>query len=222
MLFKDAYMNRRCFTKALLILFMSSLTALIVFKLNLHSQEGYEAIGRYINSFGSLAALIYIIFFTLRTLVFVLPYFIMVIIGGNIFGQLPGFLYSMAAVFTSASLAFFLARYLGKDFARRFVKGKLQELDFKVETHGFRIILLMRLSSVVPFDIFNYAAGVTRMRYKDFILGTVLGIIPETFSLTYVGSNIFNPLSGKFLAALGLLLLTVAIPYLYSRFMKKK
>ncbi|MCX7711666.1 MAG: TVP38/TMEM64 family protein, partial [Clostridia bacterium] len=146
----------------------------------------------------------------------------MVVLSGRLFGPLLGFIYSMISVFTSASLAYFISRYLGKDFVEKLLRGKIQQLDEKAETHGFKIVLVMRLSSVFPFDVFNYALGLTKVKYKDFILGTIIGIIPETFSLTFMGSSLHSPKSGKFFIAVAMLLLTMGVPLIYKKLKKKK
>ncbi len=207
--------------KVIPALLMLAAVGYLIVRFQLYSRQGYKSVVRYINSFGPLSAVIYILFFSFRTLVLIIPYSAMVVLGGSLFGPYRGFIYSMLAVFASASIAFLVGRYLGKDFVQKLIKGKVENLDSKVEKHGFKIILFMRLSTVFPFDILNYAAGLTKLSYKNFILGTVLGVIPETFSLSFLGSSIHRPFSKKFLLAVGLMALTVGIPFLFKRLRKK-
>jgi uncharacterized membrane protein YdjX (TVP38/TMEM64 family) len=63
----------------------------------------------------------------------------------------------------------------------------------------------------------NYAAGLSKIRYIDFILGTILGSIPEIFSLTYISSNIENPLSLKFKIGIIVFIITVAVPFFFNK-----
>ncbi len=206
--------------------FASAIVFLVVkFKLydtRLYTTENYYFVLHYIKSFGPISGLIYALIFALRTLILIIPYSAMTVLSGNVFGPWKGFLYSMAGVFLSASLAFFIGRYLGKDFVQKIVKGRIAKLDDKVEEHGFKIILFMRLSYIFPFDILNYAAGLTKIKYSQFILGTLLGLTPETFVLCFFGSRLKKPFSHQFFIAIGLLLLTIGIPILYNRYKKTK
>lgn len=183
--------------------------------------QNFNLIKKYIKSFGQFAVIAFILIFLLRTFLVVFPYSIMVIFGGSIFGWRWGFLYSMFAVFLSASMAYFMSKYLGKEFVQKLLRGKLKQLDSKVEEHGFKIILFMRLSTVFPYDILNYAAGLTKIGYRDFIMGTLLGMTLETFSLNFLGANARNPFSPKFKFAIVLILLTIAVPVIYNKFKKK-
>ena len=183
--------------------------------------RNFGLIKKYINSFGRFTVIAFILIFLLRTFLVIFPYSIMVIFGGSIFGWRWGFLYSMIAVFLSASMAYFISKYLGKEFVQKLLHGKLKQLDSKVEEHGFKIILFMRLSTVFPYDILNYAAGLTKLRYRAFITGTLLGMALETFSLNFLGANARNPFSPKFKFAVILILLTIAVPVIYNKFKKK-
>jgi uncharacterized membrane protein YdjX (TVP38/TMEM64 family) len=65
----------------------------------------------------------------------------------------------------------------------RILKNKLKNFDSKMEKHGFSIILSLRLSMLFPFDIVNYAAGMSKIRYRDFILGTMIELYLKCFPL---------------------------------------
>ena len=181
----------------------------------------FSLVKSYIKSFGKYAVIAFILIFVLRTFLLIFPYSLMVIFGGSMFGWRWGFLYSMIAVFLSASMAYLISKYLGKEFVQKLLRGKLKQLDSKVEEHGFKIILFMRLSTVFPYDILNYAAGLTKIRYRNFILGTILGMTLETFSLNFLGANARNPFSPKFKFAVILILLTIVVPVIYNEYKKK-
>jgi uncharacterized membrane protein YdjX (TVP38/TMEM64 family) len=183
--------------------------------------QNFGLVKKYIKSLGEFAVIAFIIIFVLRTFLLIFPYSVMVIFGGSVFGWRWGFLFSMIAVFLSATMAYFISKYLGKEFVQKLLRGKLKQLDSKVEEHGFKIILFMRLSTVFPYDILNYAAGLTKIKYRDFILGTLLGMTLETFSLNFLGANAKDPFSPKFKFAVILILLTIAVPVIYNKFKKK-
>lgn len=184
-------------------------------------KNAFNYVKNYVNSFGQYAVIAFILIFSLRTLLLIFPYSVMVFFGGSIFGPRLGFIYSMISVFISASMAYFMSKYLGKEFVQKLLRGKLKQLDSKVEEHGFKIILFMRLSTVFPYDILNFAAGLTKIRYRAFILGTLLGMFLETFSINYLGATARNPFSLKFKIAIGLIILTIAIPSIYNKLKKK-
>lgn len=213
--------GRYLYLKIFLSAAMICLLALLLYKSGYFNSFGCSKIRICIHSFGKFAAAAYILVFSLRTLLVFFPYSVMVMLGGSLFGPFWGFLYSMISVFISASLAFYLGRFLRKDAVRKILGGRLKLMDSKLEKHGFKVLLLMRISALFPFDAVNYAAGLTRMKYRDFILATVLGVTVETFSYAYLGENLKNPFSWRSILAVLLVLLTVALPFAYGRVRKK-
>lgn len=230
-------MNKKStYIKAAVLVLLVFIGTIILFKLNIltFSQinsarhivikffKGYLTKSEnFIYTHKSTAPILYIVIFTVRTIFIIFPYSVMIVFGGKIFGPVLGFIYSMVAIYLSSSLAFGLGRFLDKKIIERILKKELKGLDSKVEKHGFKIIFLMRISMIFPFDLLSFTAGMSKMNYKDFILGTILGIIPETLSLTYLGKNLSNPFSFEFVFTLILVLVTVAIPIVYSKVFKK-
>jgi Uncharacterized conserved protein len=109
--------------------------------------------------------------------------------GGIIFGSIKGFALSMFGFFLSGSLAFFLSRILGKSFVDNILQGKILKIDDSIEKNGLKIMFLLRLPPILPFDIVSYAAGLTKVKYKDFIIGSLLGVIPETIGYCFMGNG---------------------------------
>lgn len=140
----------------------------------------------YILSFEVLAPLSFIALYTLRTLLVVFPVAIFAIISGSLFGFGPGFFYSMVGAFLSATIAFFISRYLARDIVKKYLSDRVHLFKGHVPK-GFKIILFLRLIMIMPFDAFSYVVGVTKITYKDFILGTVIGIAPEFLAYSYLG-----------------------------------
>ncbi len=186
----------------------------------------FKEIGRDIEVFISeqknFAPIIFLIIFSLRTLFIVFPCSIMILLGGRVFGPTLGFTLSMIAIYISATLAFLIGRFFDNKVIERVLKIEFKALDSKVEKHGFGIIFFMRISMLFPFDILNLASGMSKIKYRDFILGTLLGVIPETVSLTYLGHNITNPLSIEFIISVILVLLTITISLTVRKLKKNK
>ena len=99
---------------------------------------------------------------------------------------------------------------------------KLDEIYRQSEgSKGFTFVLLMRLIPVLPWEIQNYVAGLTKVSPPTFIAGTMLGIIPGSFSLVFLGDAVTDPTSWQFFAAVALKIATALIPvvaiYIRSR-----
>ncbi len=91
------------------------------------------------------------------------------------------------------------------------LRGKALKLDNNIEKYGFKIMTMMRLSFVFPFDPLSYASGLSKMKYRDFILGTLIGIFPEMITYSFMGKNIEHPFSIKFILPILLLVIVVII-----------
>jgi uncharacterized membrane protein YdjX (TVP38/TMEM64 family) len=147
---------------------------------------------------------------------------LMTVIAGSLYGPLNGVLLSLLGLFFSSTLAFYLGRSLGKPFVNKLTKGKLVALDSNIEKHGFKIIFLMRFSTLFPYDLLSYAAGITKINYVDFIVGSLLGITPEVIAYSYLGQHIENPMSKKFiLPIVSVLLIGFLGSYTYRIYHKK-
>jgi uncharacterized membrane protein YdjX (TVP38/TMEM64 family) len=83
-----------------------------------------------------------------------------------------------------SSQAFFIGRYLGRDFAASLIGDKLKKYDDGIERNGFATVLYLRLV-YFPFTPMNFGMGLTKVRFKDYFAGTALGIIVGTFIFTF-------------------------------------
>lgn len=181
-----------------------------------------RGIKRYIRSYGKFASLVFVLIYSLKPILFIVPASLLSIIAGGIFGAFKAFILSMIGCFFSASLAFLLARSLGKPFVDKLLKGKALKLYDGIEKHGFIIMLLMRLSFIFPYDPLSYAAGLTVMSYKDFILGTIIGIAPEMISYSFMGRNLNKPFSIKFFLPIILIIVVASTAaFVYKKYKDK-
>lgn len=171
----------------------------------------------YIISFGPYAAFVFIFLFTIKPILIFFPTMIFTAIAGNIFGPISGFFLTIIGLFTSATTAFFLSKFLGKTFANKVTRGKLLKLDDNIEQHGFKIMLLMRLSTLFPYDPLSYAAGLTKISYFAFITATIIGSSPEMLAYSFVGHNMLHPSIHKIIVPI-LIIIVFAIlgSYLYK------
>ncbi len=136
---------------------------------------------------GSLGPAVFVAGYALATVALV-PGSILTLAGGAIFGLGEGAALVFLGAVAGSSLAFLVARYLARGpIERRLAREpRFAAIDDAVGRGGRKIVFLLRLSPVVPFSLLNYALGLTRVRFADYILGS-FGMIPGTFLYVYYG-----------------------------------
>jgi uncharacterized membrane protein YdjX (TVP38/TMEM64 family) len=141
-----------------------------------------------IDGLGIWGPIAFIAAYNLATLLFV-PGSILTLGGGAIFGWWWGTVYVFAASTLGATLAFLIGRYLCRDRVVKYMEThqKFQALDRAVHQEGLKIVFLTRLCPLFPFNLLNYALGITRVSLKDYVLGSS-GMIPGTVMYVYSGS----------------------------------
>ena len=135
-----------------------------------------------VQSAGPLGPVLFVLIYTIGVLF--LPATPFTIAGAVIFGKFHGMLYNLAADVLGASISFYLGRYFLHGVARGFLETRMPWLDRKAEEEGFTVIFYLRIFWF-PFIVLNYAAGATRIRFRDYLLGTMLGLLPPVFIFTY-------------------------------------
>ena len=142
----------------------------------------------WIDSFGFWTPVAFIVIYNLATVLFV-PGSIVTMGGGLIFGVVWGSVYVFIAATLGAISAFLIGRYLSRDWVAKLLEKhpNFKAIDEAVAREGFKIVFLTRLSPVFPFNLLNYAFGVTKVSLKDYFFGSI-GMIPGTVMYVYLGS----------------------------------
>jgi uncharacterized membrane protein YdjX (TVP38/TMEM64 family) len=123
--------------------------------------------------------------------VFALPASIFVIAAGVIWGWKLGGLYAIIGGFLGAIAAYYVGGFLGEGLLDKF--GSVgRGVRKQVESSGFMSMLIVRLIPGPPFAVWNYAAGVAKMRFRDYALATLIGIIPSHLVFTYCADSLVN------------------------------
>jgi uncharacterized membrane protein YdjX (TVP38/TMEM64 family) len=144
----------------------------------------------WVESLGAIAPIGFIVLYNLAT-VLLIPGSVLTLGSGVLFGLWWGSL----VVFFAATLGATLAFWIGRNVARGWVSEKMiaypkfKAIDQAVAKEGFKIVFLTRLSPLFPFNLLNYAFGITQVSLKDYVLGSV-GMIPGTILYVYIGSLI--------------------------------
>jgi uncharacterized membrane protein YdjX (TVP38/TMEM64 family)/rhodanese-related sulfurtransferase len=152
-----------------------------------------------------------------------LPGSVLTLAGGALFGPVLGTLYSLTAATIGATLAFAIARYLAADWVARKAGGRTRQLIDGVEQEGWRFVAFVRLVPLVPFNLLNYALGLTRVRLLHYVVASFLFMLPGAVAYTYLGYAGREALAGgegvirKALIAVALLGVVAFVPRLVRR-----
>lgn len=139
------------------------------------------------------------------------------ITSGAVLGFATGFPVALAGSLVGATIAFFIARGLGREGSQELLGGRLMSIDDWIGDNDFVSIVVLRLMPIVPFNLLNYAAGLTAMRPSRYIAGSVIGILPGTALTTFAASRANDPSSSAFLLAAGALLVIVIVSTIAAR-----
>lgn len=148
--------------------------------------KGYltaTALGDFLKQAGIWAPIAYIIIYILGVCLFI-PGTLLTGLGAAIFGPYWGFLYVWIGAMIGAACTFIIGRTLGRDFAAGLIGDRLKKYDDAIERNGFTTVLYLRLV-YFPFTPMNFGMGLTKIKFKDYIWGTGLGIIVGTFIFTF-------------------------------------
>ena len=148
--------------------------------------KGYlttEQLGRFLDTAGFWAPLVFILIYTVGVCLFV-PGTLLTGLGAAIFGPYLGFIFVWFGAMLGASAAFVIGRTLGREFAASLVGDRLKKYDEAIERNGFATVLYLRLV-YFPFTPMNFGMGLTRVRFWDYVAGTGLGIVVGTFIFTF-------------------------------------
>lgn len=154
-----------------------------------------------IGGFGAWGAIGYVIIFAIGTVLF-LPGSVFGLAGGALFGPLLGTAVNLAGGTLGATLAFLVARHLAADWVARRAGGRLRQVVEGVEAEGWRFVALVRLVPVVPFNLANYALGLTRIPLGQYVLATLISMLPGTAAYAWLGHAGRGALAGDDAAAL--------------------
>lgn len=180
-----------------------------------------QALQSALQGLGSWAAIGYMVLFALLPAVF-FPVAVLALAGGLLFGLWLGSLYTFAGAMLNCTLMFFLARYAGRRQAAALVRKKLSPVWQKRllelnSSSGFLLLIVLRLIPAVPYNLINYAFGLSPMNYRTYILASAIGIIPGTFAFINIGDKALDVGSPDFWMAVGLLVLLLLVTAFLGR-----
>jgi uncharacterized membrane protein YdjX (TVP38/TMEM64 family)/rhodanese-related sulfurtransferase len=181
-----------------------------------------NALTAWVEAAGPVGPLVFIGLYAIATVLF-LPGSLLTLAGGALFGPLWGTLWNLTGATLGAVLAFLVARYLAGDWVQARAGGLLKRLMRGVEAEGWRFVAFTRLVPVFPFNLLNYALGLTRIPFLPYLLATAIGMLPGAIAYTWLGYAGREAAGGgegliqKGLIALALLAALAFLPRLVAR-----
>ena len=183
-----------------------------------------EALGRFLDAVGIWAPVVFMVIYAGGVCLF-LPGTLLTGLGAAIFGPYWGFVYVWFGAMAGASIAFWIGRTLGREFASSLIGDKLKKYDDAIERNGFATVLYLRLV-YFPFTPMNFGMGLTKVHFRDYFLGTGLGIIVGTFIFTFfigtikevwTSGNWGELISFKVFFSIGLFIFSFFIPKIIKK-----
>ena len=138
---------------------------------------------------GLAGALVYAAVF-IAAVVLMVPGAVLTMGAGMLYGQIWGVALASPASVAGATLAFAFGRSFARGVIARWMAStpRFGAVDAAIGEHGLRIVILIRLSPLFPFNVLNYALGITAVRPRDYLLGSFIGMLPGAFLYAYIGS----------------------------------
>ena len=184
------------------------------------------AMQTWVEGAGAAGPIVFMALYALATVLF-LPGSVLTLAGGALFGPVWGTLWNLTGATVGATLAFLVARYLGADWVTRRAGPRLTRLNDGVASEGWRFVAFVRLVPVFPFNLLNYALGLTRIPFAGYVLASWVFMLPGAIAYTWLGYAGREALAGgegmirNILIALALLAAVIFLPHFVRKLREK-
>ncbi|MFQ5353385.1 MAG: TVP38/TMEM64 family protein [Thermodesulfobacteriota bacterium] len=180
-----------------------------------------DVMREWIGGFGLWGPVVYMLFYAIAPSL-MLPGLPITVVGGVLFGPFWGVVYVAVGATVGATLAFIIARKMGREWVESLVKGgRLREIDEAVEKKGWKIVAFTRLIPLFPFNFLNYAFGLTKIGLGAYFIATLIFMLPGITAYVVFSSSILDIFQGRisktFIAGLVLVVLVSLVPFVYKR-----
>lgn len=207
------------------IILLLLLVIAVVYTLVFHREAlNLNALRDFLSQYGPLAPLVFIAIYAFAT-VLLLPGTLLTITGGLLFGAFWGVIYNICGATLGAAMAFLIARYIGADWLAQRSGGRIKMLLRGVKKEGWRFVAVLRLMPFAPFNILNYAFGLTGISLAAYVIPSAIFTLPGCIAYSYLGSLGETFIYGdareiitKASIGIGLLVLLSVLPYFIKRF----
>ena len=172
--------------KLLRILLLFLLLAGIGLTIEYRDQFSAESLQGWLNDAGAAAPIVFMVLYAIGT-IFFLPGSLLTLLGGALFGPIWGSFYNLTGATIGAMLCFVLSRYIASDWVTNKTGGRVKQLVNGVEKEGWRFVAFVRLVPLFPFNLLNYALGLTKISFSQYSIATYIFMLPGAVAYTYLG-----------------------------------
>ena len=203
---------------SILLLLVAGIAAAIFYR----EQFDATALENWVKDAGSAGPLVFMLIYAIGT-VFFLPGSVLTLAGGALFGPVLGTFYNLTAATIGAMISFIAARYLAHDWVEKKTGGRMKQLKQGVEGEGWKFVAFVRLVPLFPFNLLNYALGLTKIKFSHYSISTYIFMLPGAIAYTYLGYASREAIAGgdgliqKIMLALALLAIVGFLPSFIAR-----
>lgn len=184
-----------------------------------------EKLQAWIEGFGAWGPIVFILIYSIAPSLF-LPGLPITIVAGLAFGPFYGTVYTIIGATIGASLAFLVARYFAREHIENLVSGRLKLIDEGVEKKGWMFVAITRLIPLFPFNLLNYAFGLSKVKFTHYVIASFIFMLPGTAAYVIFSSSILDLMKGRISPELiiGLILIVIfsLLPVIYRRYKGRK
>jgi uncharacterized membrane protein YdjX (TVP38/TMEM64 family) len=143
----------------------------------------------WVQQLGPAGVIVFIVAYAIATVLF-LPGWIFTVSAGLIYGVVGGTLVALSGAIIGATLAFLIARYVLRRNIEEITRKspRFAAIDEAIGRNGWKIVGLLRLSPLIPFNLSNYFYGITSVSFGAYVLVSAVGMIPGTLLYAYLGA----------------------------------
>jgi uncharacterized membrane protein YdjX (TVP38/TMEM64 family)/rhodanese-related sulfurtransferase len=198
-----------------LLLLVAGIAVVIIYR----DQLDAAALETWVKDAGRAGPVLFMLIYTIGT-VFFLPGSVLTLAGGALFGPVLGTFYNLTAATLGAMISFVAARYLAHDWVEKKAGGRMKQLKQGVEGEGWKFVAFVRLVPLFPFNLLNYALGLTKIKFSHYSIATYVCMLPGAIAYTYLGYAGREAIAGgedmiqKIMLALALLAIVGFLPSL--------
>ena len=162
------------------------LVAGIIYAISFREQLNVAALETWVKDAGTAGPIVFMFIYIIGT-IFFLPGSILTLAGGALFGPILGTFINLTGATIGATISFIAARYLASDWVEKKSGGRLKSLKEGVEGEGWKFVAFVRLVPLFPFNLLNYALGLTKIKLSHYSLATYICMLPGALAYTYLG-----------------------------------
>lgn len=211
-------MQKKLLRLVVLLIVLTGIGLSIIF----HDQLDVSIVENWVNEAGAAGPIVFMLVFVVGAICF-FPGSVLTLAGGALFGPVMGSIYNVTGATMGAFCSFLIARYLAASFVEKKTGGRLQQIKKGVESEGWRFVAFVRLVPLFPFNVVNYALGLTKINSFSYLITTFVCMIPGCIAYTYVGYTGREAFAGneaviqKVMLAIAFVAIVSFLPRLISR-----